>query len=75
MLQAAGSCSIANEIHDLIRTAHAAVFFDPVVPARAMIVPAAAMAAPVSMVGRTPTVSNMGPPIRLARTDPMVVML
>ena len=73
--EAVRNFTIANEIHDLIRTAHAAVFFDPVVPARAMTAPTAAMAAPVSMVGRTPTASNILPPIRLASTDPMVVML
>ena len=37
--------------------------------------PTAEMATAVSMVARTPAVSNIAPPIRLARTDPMVVML
>ena len=49
--------------------------FFAAVPASAMTAPTAAIAVAVSMVVLTPTVSNIGPPIRLASTEPMVVML
>ena len=45
------------------------------VPSNATTVPTAEIAAAVSIVVRTPTESNIAPPIRLASTDPMVVML